>query len=327
LPRADWQAYRLGLTLGASDAPALLACNPWWSILDLYAEKRAALAPDPSAPPPDPGPSAERMHWGKVLEPAIVDYFRTTTGLEARLAENAYDDAFHVWHDAWMREHEDEDISDLLSTSWMLHAIEVSIDQPFLHATLDGIVTLDDGICCPLEVKNVSQFMLDEWVNEPPLMYQVQVQHQLGVTGAPFGYLAALVGGATFRWAKIERDETFIAALAERAWAFIDCVNAGRPPDIDASPATNAALRRLHPNDNGATIALSADLSDWDALYVLAKKAIKQNETQVTEAENHIIAAIGDATYGTLPNGTLFSYKTQTRGSASFRVLRRKEKK
>ncbi len=104
-----------------------------------------------------------------------------------------------------------------------------------------------------------------------------------------------------------------------------------RPPDADGSSATAEALRRLYPRDSGATVFLPAEAATWAEELETAKAAAKQAKALEDSAKNRIMAAIGDATFGTLPDGTRFSLKTQKREgyvveAAEFRVLRRVKK-
>ncbi len=73
---------------------------------------------------------------------------------------------------------------------------------------------------------------------------------------------------------------------------------------------------------------LPAEAADWTDEIEAAKEQIKSAEAMKTAAENRIKAALGDATFGLLPNGGLWSWKTQTRKEyvspeTTFRVLRR----
>lgn len=70
-----------------------------------------------------------------------------------------------------------------------------SVEHPFLLGTLDREIITPEGIRVPLELKNMDKFYSNEWAERVPLIYQVQVQVQILIKGAPFGYIAALFGG------------------------------------------------------------------------------------------------------------------------------------
>ena len=74
-------------------------------------------------------------------------------------------------------------------------------DQPYLTATLDRETegskeypapALGIG---PLEAKALAWTREEVWRMEPPMQYLVQLQGQMGCTGALWGSLAALIGG------------------------------------------------------------------------------------------------------------------------------------
>jgi predicted phage-related endonuclease len=100
------------------------------------------------------------------------------------------------------------------------------------------------------------------------------------------------------------------------------------PPDVDGSASTAKVLAKLHPEDDGSEVFLPAEAADWTDEIEAAKEQIKTAEVMKQAAENRLKAAIGDATFGLLPDGSRWSWKSQTRKSyvveeATFRVLRR----
>ncbi len=198
---------------------------------------------------------------------------------------------------------------------------------PWLGATLDGVCD-DDGETVPVELKNVDGWQRDEWAgDEAPLKYQVQVQHQLAVTGATHGYLFGLVGGNDPHVRRIERNDRFIEAMLAKLTEFWRYVELKEPPPADASAGTAAALARLYPKDTGAVIDLPEEAAEWAAKLAEAKAAKKEAEAIERECSNLIRAAIKDASYGRLPDGGGFSLKAQDRAGyyvepSSYRVLR-----
>jgi putative phage-type endonuclease len=208
------------------------------------------------------------------------------------------------------------------------HTVLVSREWPWMAATLDGIAVCDDRGPLPVELKNVGHFMRDEWDKAGPLKYQIQVQHQLAVTGAPAAYLFGLIGGNEPAVILCERNESFIAALADDLYTFWQLVQNQTPPEVDGSDSTAKALKRLHPNDNGEAVLLPIESLEWDSELADVKRQLKDVEAREQLLKNRIVAAIGDATFGVLPNGQQYSYKTQTRAeyvckSSTFRVLRK----
>lgn len=195
---------------------------------------------------------------------------------------------------------------------------------PWLFCTPDAEDT--DGRV--VQIKTCSAYKASEWRDEPPLQYQVQVQHELEVLDRDEATLVVLIGGQTLRYFDVARNQPFIAALRMRLEAFWLCVQERRMPTIDSTLCTAQALARLHPQDNGESLFLDADAANLVAQWEAAKAAAKEAEDRKRLAENQLRAAIGDASFGVLPSGEMLSMLTQTRKAhavqeSTYRVLRR----
>ena len=66
-----------------------------------------------------------------------------------------------------------------------------------------------------------------------PDEYFLQVQHYMAVTGYGGCYIAALIGGNTFRWKFVPRDEELIAMLVQLEADFWQHVQSETPPPLD----------------------------------------------------------------------------------------------
>jgi predicted phage-related endonuclease len=179
----------------------------------------------------------------------------------------------------------------------------------------------------------VAWFKDEEWADEAiPLHYQVQLAHQCVVSGNSWGSAAAIIGGNKFVWRDFHVSESFASALVDKCREFWQRVQDGDPPPVDSHPATTLALKKLHPNDNGETVAIGAEACGWDEIILNADRAIASWTEKRDEARNYLRAAIGAATYATLPDGVTYSLKTSTvKGfevkPRTQRVLRRKDAK
>jgi putative phage-type endonuclease len=296
LSEPDWLAARREL-ITATDASVILGLNPWKSAFTLYHEKRGAAAIEPA--------EREAAQWGRLLEEPL------------RLA----------YADRTQRE-----IGTLKS-----FALTRSETFPFAGATLDGFVEasldeLADGLSGPgvLECKTTSAFKAAEWASEPPVYYQVQVQHQLMVTGYQWASMAILIGGQKFRWLDVPRHEPFIEELVKAESEFWARVREGREPPTDGSQSTHDLLRLLYPTETVETRTLGPECIDIDVDFLAAKQQVKDAEYRVAELEHHLKAAIGDAAAGVLPNGVVYTLKTTRRKGytvepTEFRVLRRRK--
>lgn len=293
--REDWLNAR-STFIGASESAAILGCGyAGQNALTVYASK---LKPEESAIE-----ATEAMIVGSLIEPGlcrVFSHFADTDVLQDR--------PYRVRRLPW---------------------------NQFIGATLDAFVPVDltkEDVLYPVELKNVSGTLMKQWSDEnvAPLKFQVQCAHQMLVTGAPKAYLMGLIGGNKPVIRELHRNDEFIAVLQAKLiefWGFVE--RRELPTDfIDwGSDATSDALITLHPDDNGQTVLMPAESVDWFEQLQLAKAKIKEADEIKTAAENRIKAAIGDNTFGLLPDGTRLSYKTQERKetvckASRFRVLR-----
>jgi len=239
----------------------------------LWAEK-TGLAEPPSLD------DVEAVYWGTALEDRIINRFAEVTGRA-------------VLHNR-------------------VCAVFQHPQYPFMTATPDAEQAGKGGKgMVPLEVKNVGYYLAKEWRDEPPLRFQVQLQHQVAVLGADWGSLCALIGGNRLRWFDMDRNEKFIQVMIEQERAFWALVKSKTPPPADGSIATTEVLKRLYPKDDGEVIALPMESREWDTTIQDAKQNLKADKLILTEYENKMKAALGTATRGVLPSGGSYTFKQQ----------------
>jgi putative phage-type endonuclease len=286
--RNDWLERRAG-AVGASEVAAVMELSHWDSPYSLWAKKTGQTRDDDKQP--------EWQEWGNRIEPLICEKYAEETGRKV------------IDHGRF--------------------AIRYSQTCPHLSATLDREVLAFDerGPGC-MDAKNVNAFKASEWEGGAPLIYQVQLQAQMEVTGYRWGSLAVLLGGNTFRWIDVERNEAFIAVMRRKVAEFWRLVETRTPPPVDGSLSTAEVLRKLYPKDSGETVKLDGDADRWTDELVEVDAEIKKLEERKQAARNRLMAAIGTATFGVTPGGTRWSYKTTERNGhtvapSSVRSLRR----
>lgn len=284
----DWLEQRL-CSVGASETPSLIGIG--------FANTNAATVWESKVRPQyRSNEEVELLMLGHVMEPAIREACRRCRKMAV--------------------------------TDPMGHEIWKNSDYPRMHASPDGFVT-ENGQQGVLELKNVSSWMGEDWADgeAAPLRVQAQIQHQLACTGMRFGYAAGLIGGNQLRVVRSERDEAFISAIQDCVAHFWTYVEAGELPPIDGLRATAEVLKRLHPDDNGETIELPEDLVPTVDRLMAVKELIKDAKKEKDALQNQLLVALGDNTYGQLPDGRTVSWKTQSHAGytvepTSFRVLR-----
>ena len=150
-----------------------------------------------------------------------------------------------------------------------------------------------------------------------PEYVQLQVMHQLAVTGKQAADVAVLIGGQELRVFRIERDDEMIAqliALEQQFWWYVE---QDKEPPADGSDSAELALRSLYPRDSGTTLDLRQDLV-MSAVFsdLLAVREVIAAQT-ATEARlrQSIEQRMGDATRALFENGEV-SWKRSKDGVA-----------
>lgn len=279
--------------IGASEAAAILGVSPFKSALALYAEKLELSEPDAT--------EQEHLYWGRMLERPIAFRYAEVTGRRVVPVP-----PFNLRR---------------------------SRAHPFMVATLDALTWPSPESVMPLEIKNVSAYRAEDWETEPPLHYQVQVQHQLAVTGGAMASIAALIGGNRLVWFDVPRNDRFIAKLVLAEAEFWQRLLEKTPPPVDGSESAKALLRTLYPRETpGLVVNLPAEVIEWDAELQQIKAGLAIESTRKDELENRIKAALGEAEQGVCTNGLTYTWKASERKGYTVeptivRTLRRKEAK
>jgi len=288
--KAEWLEARKGKITGTA-AATIMGANPWSSPMQLWGEMTGRIpAKDLSG--------NQAVQLGIRLEPVVREWFYEETGYQSSCLLGQYT----------MVEHPD---------------IE------FVGGTPDDIYSADDGQGI-LEIKTTGAHMAHLWDEGPPLAAQVQAQFYAACADLDQCAYAVLIGGQTLKTFEQERNDEFVAAmLVELARWWSDHIEADKAPQPDASASTSRALEALYSTDTGVEVDLGSEALQWALQRQEASDHIKEWDAQKREAENHLKSMIGDATCGLLPDGSSFTWKTQTRAAyevaeKTFRVLRKK---
>jgi putative phage-type endonuclease len=181
-----------------------------------------------------------------------------------------------------------------------------SNEYPWLTATPDR--TADDiGLLIPVEIKTSSAYSKDSWADGVPLYYAAQVQTQLLVLDAPYGWLAVLHGGNTPELHRVERDQEWIENyLIPRTREFWENhVLAHVPPE----PTTSQEAVELWPGNLELTIEGDERLEElWGAYGLLQAEKINAEEA-LDAMKLQLQIAMQDATSLTYNGRTLFTWK------------------
>lgn len=227
---------------------------------------------DREIPKPDPDDDTSPVFWGTVLEPIVAVQYGKKTGDKVRRI-NA------------VLQHPDPEMH------WML-------------ANLDREVTGNPEVQI-LECKTAGINGARLWKEGVPEYVQVQVMHQLAVTGKQAADVAVLIAGQALEVFRIERDETMIAQLIELEKQFWHYVETDTPPPADGSASADLALRSLFPRDNDEVLDLSDDPELSQAYEELKqiRQEIAEQEKRESSLKQKLQQAMGEASKAVFASG------------------------
>ena len=197
-----------------------------------------------------------------------------------------------------------------------------SEEYPFMLANLDGKCVHPDYGVCGFEAKTASAYKAGEWDDMIPDEYQLQIQHYMAVTGYPGFYIAVLIGGNTFRWRFVERDEELISTLIQLESDFWHHVEKVIPPVLDGSDASAKFLAERFPSSvPKSQITLPDTATSLLAQYDAVCEQLEIFTEQKQEVENRLKEMLGENEVGTAGN-YIVSWKSVSQERLDSKTLR-----
>ena len=222
-----------------------------------------------------PQEAGEAAYWGTMLESVVREEFTKRTGIEVGKPS----------------------------------VILQSEEYPFMLANVDGVCEHPELGTCIFEAKTASAYKAGEWEDTIPDEYMCQVQHYMAVTGYQGAYIAVLIGGNTFRWKFVERDEELISMLLELELAFWNHVQDCTPPPLDGSDASNKFLSERFPSSTPSShITLPDTAADLLAQYDEACEELEIVTEKKQRAENLLKEMMGSNEVG-VADGRVITWK------------------
>ena len=193
----------------STEVSSLYGLSPYKTEFELFHEKRDGLVVEIK--------DNDRMKWGRRLEESIARGAAEDMGWEIQKL------------DVYMRD------------------IDARIGSSFDFQILSS--TNGPGI---LEIKNVDWLQYQKsWSDdgagniEGPAHIELQVQHQLEVSGFSWAAIAILVGGNETKIVLRNRDKEIGADIRAKVSEFWDRVNSNRPPSADYSRDAEFIIKQL----------------------------------------------------------------------------------
>lgn len=232
--------------------------------------------------------SNDAIHFGNVLEDVVAEEFAARTGKKVR-------------RDNRMLRHP---------------------EHHFMMANLDRVVVGEKAL---LECKTTSQFNKEQWEDDNvPAQYLCQIQHYMAVTGYEKAYIAVLIGGQSFIWKEIERDDELIQIIIEAEKDFWENnVQAGVIPEIDGSEATSEFINHMYQNIDNEEIELGSEADTLIKAIESIKEDIKEQQQLQKKYENQLKDSLGHNTAGKTA-AYLATWKQQTRRNLDKKALEEK---
>lgn len=298
--RDEWLNERKRLVVNASDAAAILGWEsgesrgtPRRTAFDVYVSKKTDYQSQDN----------DAMLLGRCLEDGIANAYAAKTG------RKIYNPGqYTIWvHD----------------------------DCPWIGATLDRVTDRsnikgkeDHG---PLEIKHMGAYKRYEWDKyDVPIWLQIQLQIQIACCDAKWGSYCAVIGGSEIKYGDIDRNHDFFDSALPLFDEFKWRIENNMPPSVESHRHLDA-VKRLYPSDNGETINLDSSVQTLVDQLTEVKSFALDAQNYADELEAKIKLAMGENTFGRLPDGSILSLKTvQNKGYTkvvepyTYRVLRRK---
>jgi putative phage-type endonuclease len=281
----EWHAARTR-GIGASEISAVVGLNPWESPYSLWLKKKGLI------------PASEEsgaMEWGHLLEPVVATKFA-----------NAHEE----------------------------YAVEIvgthrHSEREWQMANLDRLLTKRQIVGgqlerAPLEIKTTRY--PDDWgrsgTDQIPLHVRCQVMQQMDVFGAPYAWVAVLIGGSDYREYRINFDESDAASLRDAGAAFWASLQTDDTPPVDASFATYNAVRALHPEIDDEDAEL--DPAMWSA-FAHSKREADTWAGSHRRFKSEVLSVMGRAKRGLVNGQPVVRRQPGRGGSVSLYPINQKE--
>lgn len=270
--KEEWLALRTQ-DITSTEIAALFGISPWITEYELWYRKKDRLIVEIE--------ENQRMKWGTRLQDAIA----------AGVAEEQ----------RWTIRRMDEygRIPELRLGS----SFDFSLEDGVENETTDGEAFLERGL---LEIKNVDglQFkkgwIIDSDNVEAPPHIELQVQHQLLVSGRAIAYIGALIGGNNLVLIRREPSEKIHEAIKQKAAAFWKSIDENTPPapNFETDSKFIASLYNYSEPGKIMDVSMNENILKMAEEYREQGEIIKTADNKRDEIKANILTVLGDAEKG-----------------------------
>lgn len=288
---AHWLALRT-MDLTSTDVAALFSLSPYKTHFELWWEKKSGERA--------PFNDNDRVKWGRRLEATVAQGIAEDQGWAVRPMKE------------YIRLPGTQ-----LGASFDFRVIASLSPMPSPHQNIDPDGTgwtrddsADDAI---LEIKTVDflafrdGWTIDEGFIEAPPHIEIQVQHQMLVSGLRRAYIGVMVGGNRIEVIERQADDAVHAGILARAAEFWQSIADGRAPDPVMPDDAEAVIRMNQFAEPGKLLDARNDSELADLLseyHDLGRTAADVDERRkVLKAD--ILIKIGDAEKVLAPGGKI----------------------
>ena len=208
-----------------------------------------------------PSGQDDPTYWGTLLEPYVATTYTLRTGRKVR----------------------------------KVNAVLQHPTFSFMLANLDREVVGSADVQI-LECKTAGEFGSRLWRDGVPEYVQLQVQHQLAVTGKQAADVAVLLCGQKLEIHRIKRDDEVISRLVLLEADFWEHVVQDTAPKADGSESAAKALRGLYPGaDTTVDFSENRELSSDFAELLTLREELEERESRMELLRQSVQEAMGDA--------------------------------
>jgi putative phage-type endonuclease len=244
------------------------------------------------------------------LNPYQTPYqlWRLKTGLDPVFEGNKYTLAGHMLEDAVARYFAIETnaiITEGVSKTFQYPLIDILFATP--DRLFVGVDNKEGVLECKSTQKSISK-------DDIPLMWFVQLQFQMGVTGIHQGALAWLSRGIDFGYEFFEFDQSFFTQLCETAVTWWESYVV---PNVEPPITNSSDIEIMYPFCEGKILQGTEDIQKTHAEIIALDAQIKELESKCDMLKEQVKMVMLDSDRIEYAGNTLFTWKTS---KASVRI-------